>query len=242
MVPCTLALSQQYMLQELAQRVVHLYGDTITGVIHFEAKIDGIHAVPLELNLRLGGAETYRMVLAAYGVSSGSVHFDCHSLLCLCLYRSVSIGCIGSPQVDLIRLALRMQLGETLSAASLPALDQPQAYTSSINIVPHWHAPRAILVALDIDPALALDPSHIAHVFFYAPGSLLRLPPEAAQYLGWIAASGATRAEADANLQRLASMVTWRLEDVPCLTTPPPAQPAVAISDPVCPDVTAGTA
>ena len=68
MVPARLSASQQRALVDLTQAVVAMYGDSITGAIHFEAKILGDVARPIELNLRLGGAETYMLIKAAYGV------------------------------------------------------------------------------------------------------------------------------------------------------------------------------
>lgn len=119
-------------------------------------------------------------------------------------------------QVDLVSAGLRMQLGETLHSSDFPHMDHPVQYASSTNLVPVWHAPRALLsefsAPLDV---ITSDPSYFGHCFLFKAGVTLRLPPEASQYLGWLGAKGATRAEAEANLQRLTNMVKYSLAEVP---------------------------
>ena len=67
-VPALLSEVQERALCDLTQSVLGVFGDGISGVIHFEAKVNGQEAIPIELNLRLGGAETYMLVKLAYGV------------------------------------------------------------------------------------------------------------------------------------------------------------------------------
>jgi len=68
--PSTLPESAQALLLELTARVVGLFGSALSGVLHFEAKYDAATgtAVPIELNARIGGAETFTNIRAAWGV------------------------------------------------------------------------------------------------------------------------------------------------------------------------------
>jgi biotin carboxylase len=56
-------------LSNLAQEVINAFGSSLSGVFHFEAIVcKEAEAVPLELNLRIGGAETYSANLSTWGV------------------------------------------------------------------------------------------------------------------------------------------------------------------------------
>eukprot|EP00047_Mylnosiga_fluctuans_P010890 m.18463 g.18463 ORF g.18463 m.18463 type:complete len:493 (-) comp3343_c0_seq1:225-1703(-) len=182
-VPPRLSAQQQKTLVALTQSVVGMYGTSVTGIVHFEAMIEGVVAKPIELNLRLGGAETYRLVRAAY-------------------------------EVDLVLEALRMQLGQVLSPSRFPATADYVRCAASINLVPTWHETRALLATQEVDPALTADPAYVAHQLVRVPGTVLVLPPESAQYLGWILAAGSTPEEAEEGLARLAAMVKYTLAPV----------------------------
>ena len=110
---------------------------------------------------------------------------------------------------------LQIQLGHDLTHVPYPPIDAFRCYASSTNIVPTWHTSTAVLAEISADPALSADPHYGAHTLFHPVGYVLRLPPVAAQYVGWMVAVGATRAEAEEAIQRLASMVHYRLQDVP---------------------------
>ena len=91
--PANLSASQQDSLKALTQTVLNMFEDCITSIVHFEAKIHGDVCVPIELNLRLGGAETYHMVKAAYEVQPACFLLSIRSLLaCLLFYSSLCWG------------------------------------------------------------------------------------------------------------------------------------------------------
>lgn len=164
-----------------AQAVVSLYDSAISGIIHFEAKVgdDGV-VRPIELNLRLGGAETFDLVRAAYGV-------------------------------DLIRESTKLMLGASRRHIAFPTQEAFHQYACSVNFVPDWPEPRATLSSFDIDPDTLSSPSFAAAGFFYPLGTLLRLPPEATQYLGWMVAVGPAPDVAEARLQKLVAGVHYTL-------------------------------
>ncbi len=66
--PVSLTREQQLSARALLEHTVAMFGDQITGALHFEAKFTPKGVFPIELNLRLGGAETYMMVLSTYKV------------------------------------------------------------------------------------------------------------------------------------------------------------------------------
>eukprot|EP00123_Amoebidium_parasiticum_P021913 comp7602_c0_seq1/m.3252 comp7602_c0_seq1/g.3252 ORF comp7602_c0_seq1/g.3252 comp7602_c0_seq1/m.3252 type:complete len:529 (-) comp7602_c0_seq1:12-1598(-) len=69
--PSALPNFEQNALVCLLKDVVSMFGKQLTGCFHFEAMVGPDGAVPIELNLRIGGAETFTMVKTAYGVNLG---------------------------------------------------------------------------------------------------------------------------------------------------------------------------
>jgi hypothetical protein len=66
--PSALPQSSQASLLCLARDVVRAVGPGLSGVLHFEAMLTPQGPVPIELNARVGGAETYSNIKAAWGV------------------------------------------------------------------------------------------------------------------------------------------------------------------------------
>lgn len=88
--PSELQPSQQESCLQLLREFVAAYGDQITGVLHFEAKYDFDRkaAYVIEVNCRMGSAETYTMVKNAFNVD-----------LAECFARCV----VGAPVDDVIK-------------------------------------------------------------------------------------------------------------------------------------------
>ena len=66
-IPSTLPEKNQTELIEMAEEVLEKLG-ILNGVIHFEAKSSSHGPVPIEVNVRMGGDETYSFVKNAWGV------------------------------------------------------------------------------------------------------------------------------------------------------------------------------
>lgn len=66
--PSSLSTAEQKSLIACAQRTLAAVG-VLSGCIHFEAKLTPQGPVPIEANLRLGGAEVFALHSAAYGVN-----------------------------------------------------------------------------------------------------------------------------------------------------------------------------
>ena len=71
--PCSLTHAQQLELAKLCESVFGMFGEDITAAVHFEAKFTPRGLFPIELNLRLGGAETYLLVKGTYNVMLAGV-------------------------------------------------------------------------------------------------------------------------------------------------------------------------
>ena len=66
-IPTRLSASQQTELVEVAEEILERLGIE-NGCIHFEAKYGSRGAMPIEINLRMGGDEVWYFVKAAWGV------------------------------------------------------------------------------------------------------------------------------------------------------------------------------
>lgn len=108
-----------------------------------------------------------------------------------------------------------MQLGLSLRADMFPALSAAAHYVSSTNIVPSWPSSRAVLSSMTVASEFFSDAQLVGHAITHPPGTLLRLPPEATQYLGWVAAKAPTRPVAEQHLQRLTAMISYTLSNPP---------------------------
>ena len=116
-------------------------------------------------------------------------------------------------QVDLILELLKIQLGHDMSTTVYPGLREHIRHASSTNLVPEWHTCSAIIAEQSVDSSLCSHPQYGAHAIFHPVGFVIKLPPEATQYIGWIVAVGATREEAEAAIHQLSKLVMYRLTD-----------------------------
>lgn len=72
--PSALPIDAQLSLIGLLEDWVRSYGTKVSGVLHFEAKYDASRprkSYVIEVNCRLGGAETFMMIRSAYNVELG---------------------------------------------------------------------------------------------------------------------------------------------------------------------------
>lgn len=71
--PSRLGATEQRALVELLESFLKAHGSECHGVLHFEAKydFDRQKAYVIEVNCRMGSAETHTMILGAYGVQLG---------------------------------------------------------------------------------------------------------------------------------------------------------------------------
>lgn len=211
--PATLSHGQQLELRALTEKVVAMFGQEITAAVHFEAKFTPRGAFPIELNLRLGGAETYKMVKAVYKVSY-SPSVSVFAVLSLLSWLITLLT--GSVQVDLIVEALKMQLGVQLRPEDYPdpISSPPAVFGSSVNIVPTWTG----LGRLDVlykDDDLSADAHCPALEIYFKQGDPIKCAPAGNHYLGWLVAIGDSREDAEAHLARLCSKIHYTIVPPP---------------------------
>ena len=65
--PSTLPRNSQKELIDMAEETLEKL-EIQNGIIHFEAKINNLDAIPIEVNMRMGGDEAYPSIKAAWGV------------------------------------------------------------------------------------------------------------------------------------------------------------------------------
>jgi hypothetical protein len=97
----------------MAARVVALWGEDLSGICHLEAFMTPCGPVPIELNPRIGGAETFTNLCAVWGVDLGYQVTTRVVCVCVCLcVQGVGWGREGGgacSQVGALRLsALRI--------------------------------------------------------------------------------------------------------------------------------------
>lgn len=179
--PPSLSVEQQLELRVLCQNAVAMFGEKITAVIHFEAKFTPRGAFPIELNLRLGGAETYMMVKAVYKVD----------LI-----------------VEALKMHLGIQLRPEDFPNVIH--NPPQVFGSSTNIVPKWTG-LGCLTTLSQDEDLKDDPSCPAFQIFFKQGDTIKCAPAGNHYLGWLVAIGTSQEDAELQLARLCSKLHYTI-------------------------------
>ena len=102
--------------------------------------------------------------------------------------------------VNLVEGGVRIALG-----LPVPTLTpDPRCYMRSINVI----TPRSgTLGEIRPDPRLPLHPGFSEMVFFRNAGEVVRVPPDGFDYIGWVTATGSTRAWATQNLREILSLI-----------------------------------
>ncbi len=173
-IPSALPDEAQRELVRVAHAALGAIG-AVDGVVHFEARWTPRGAVPIEANLRLGGAEVYTFARDAFGV-------------------------------DLVEAAARLALG-----VPVPDLRHrtPRMFLRSTALNPES---SGRIAAIEVEPGVSSDPALGELCIFREVGTSVRVPPEGFDYIGWMVARGASRAEADENLARLRAGVRFVIE------------------------------
>jgi hypothetical protein len=108
--------------------------------------------------------------------------------------------------VDLVEGAVRIALGLKVAPADM---QEPRAHLASTAL----NAPRSGIVRrLAVGDEIAHAPELAELVIFRQVGDRVVVPPRGYDYLGWMAARGASPAEAQGHLERLARGVICEIE------------------------------
>ncbi|MBP7992254.1 MAG: ATP-grasp domain-containing protein [Candidatus Magasanikbacteria bacterium] len=174
-VPSRLPMNKQKALIAMATKTLKTFG-VKNGCFHFEAKIDTRGPMPIEINMRMGGAAVFPFSKFTWGV-------------------------------DLVESAVKIALGEPLTI-SKPA--KPLNYLVAKKILP---SSSGLVTNFSIDPALEKQAYFVKLSLEKKVGDTFLTPPEGYDNcLGWLAVKGATESEADANLERGFSYITYKLK------------------------------
>eukprot|EP00798_Chlamydomonas_sp_ICE-L_P004295 gene4295-14405_t len=183
-----------------------MLGPDLTGVLHFEAKYnvnakDGqAAAMPIECNLRVGGAETQTNVLTTWGVDLAQAALR------------LSLG--GRPVLPPCLRAAAQASKQTFASQAKSCVQDatPLAFVSSSNFVPPNWVGAGIVEKAELSAAGLADPQYVDHEVYFKIGSLARLPPAGFVGLGWMVAQSSKSIEdAEVALARVACHLDIRL-------------------------------
>ncbi|KEG11284.1 biotin carboxylase [Trypanosoma grayi] len=179
--PSSLPSYEQQEVRQLFEQVIALYGEELHGVLHFEAKYDfqRRRAYVIEVNCRLGSAETNTMIRTCY--------------------RGLQLG------ESLVRCALGLPVTRQLlrhyptEQAPVDGCYPHTCCCASVNIYP---VAEGVLLRAEVP---VMDKSLVDYSVSAEPGALVAPPPKAFYLLSWMVARGATASEAKAAIERLAA-------------------------------------
>ncbi|ORC92253.1 biotin carboxylase [Trypanosoma theileri] len=184
--PSVLPQREQEALRQLLEQFVSIHGECLHGVLHFEAKYDfnRRQAYVIEVNCRLGSAETNTMVRTCY--------------------RGLELG------ESLVRCALGLSVVEQLARhypeevlkqkhmlTGLRGCFPPTCFCASVNVYPTM---EGVLVRADVDTT---DKSLVEYSVSGVPGVFVAPPPKAFYLLAWMVAKGATESVAREAIKRI---------------------------------------
>ena len=182
LVPSALPIDAQLSLINLLKDWVKSYGSKVSGVLHFEAKYDPSRprkAYVIEVNTRLGGAESFMMCRAAFGVELG----EC-----------------------MARLALGMRPFRTGHEPKFcdvtKVLPVPRQHCASVNILPPAGGGVLSEVRLPREGEKGLIRAQCITMGLRVFG-----PPRDFACVVWLVAAGSTSEEAKENLKNLSKQV-----------------------------------
>lgn len=179
------------------------HGDLVHGCLHFEAKYDPSRvrkSYVIEVNGRMGGAETFQMTRTAYGVD-----------LAECVARLA----VGLSAFDPARKAHGVPPPMKSETVPLPVA---RCYCASVNILPPPLPPqggRLTEVRLPTFMEQGLVKAQCISMGFEP----VLCPPQAFYCVVWMVAWGKTAEEAKSNIDRLTAQVHIRCEPLPAPVT-----------------------
>ena len=182
LIPSQLPEDAQLSLVNLLKDWVKSYGTKVSGVLHFEAKYDPTRprrSYIIEVNTRLGGAESFMMVRAAYGVELG----ECMARLALGMHP--------------FRTGKQPQL-----CPKTKLLPIPSRHCASVNILPPAGGGVLSEVRLPREGEKGLVCAQCINMGIRVYG-----PPRDFACVVWLVASGETGTEAQENLKNLSKQV-----------------------------------
>lgn len=210
-----------------------MFGPQLSGCFHFEAMyttssdssdmcsdsndVKGL-AVPIELNARIGGAETYTNIRSVWGVDLA------RQALRLSLGLPPKLpGHLMSQYVTAHRgIGASATAGcgddSLINPRPSPAHHiipcRPLHFNHSINFVPDWRG-VGVLKSVSVDERLRSDPRLVGLELYYSPGAVVKLPPAGYSNLGWMVVSGDSSEEAMGAMEELQAKVVIKLKAPP---------------------------
>ncbi|EKG07497.1 hypothetical protein TCSYLVIO_001372 [Trypanosoma cruzi] len=178
--PTALPMYEQRELMRLLDKFVVLHGKDLHGVLHFEAKYDfeRRQAYVIEVNCRLGSAETNSMLRTCYrGLQLGESLVRC------------ALGLSVREQLFLLYPEKLEEVGSNENEAK-DALFPPSCYCASVNIYP-FHEGSLVRLEVPVSGKGLVDYGVAA-----VPGALVAPPPNSFTFLAWMVAQGTTAEEA----------------------------------------------
>jgi biotin carboxylase len=197
----------------------------ISGVLHVEMRKSSTTGqwVIIEINPRIGGAETRVMVKAAYGWDLGlaaamiACDLDPHAPLPSVIKTD---GVLSDTSTMPSKAAPTGQSRWDSESTDVPELEValPRtkliAYSASINFAPPH---KGKLTRIEVPGEVQRDASYEAHCFYYAAGDFVAPPPEVWSQLGWMAVSSpAGNEEARTILNDLVSRCVIEVDSSGC--------------------------
>ncbi|KNC84879.1 hypothetical protein SARC_02918 [Sphaeroforma arctica JP610] len=182
---------------------------SLNGCFHVELMYTAAGPVPIEINCRLGGAETHLMVHTAWGVSlsEGAVLLACGYDVGMHLDGlQVHMAVLACAEKDPQSASARLGVGRP----ALTPLNMTTLHTvSSLNLVP---VRSGILRKQDIPLSVVKDAAYVASDLYFTVGAKVSVPPDGFQYLGWMVARESPTLTSEQNLKRLLDLCTFAME------------------------------
>lgn len=182
LIPSALPTDAQLSLVGLLKDWVDSYGKKVNGVLHFEAKYDASRprkSYVIEVNCRLGGAESFMMVRSAYNVELGEV-------MARLAFGMNPFRTGRYPRIDPV-------------TKILPVHNQ---YCASINILPPKGGGVLTEVRLPREGQKGLVKCQCINM-----GTRVYGPPRDFACVVWLVAAGETPEEATTNMKELSKQV-----------------------------------
>eukprot|EP01134_Creolimax_fragrantissima_P005341 CFRG5341T1 len=164
----------------------------VTGCFHVELMLTRNGPVPIEVNCRLGGAESHVMVNSAWGVD---------------LAVGAAMLACGLNLANLSGLRSHVLATGSLDLCT-PLQMTPLQQIISVNLVP---TQSGVLAKQIIPNTVFEDSAYVNHDLYHALNTSLCVPPDGFQYLGWLAVRNTKASPANDNLVRLLQLCTFEL-------------------------------